>query len=33
MKRYQDVEIKVEGEDDATVEDSTTEPEEVQEAK
>ena len=33
MKRYQDVEIKVEGEDEATVEDSTTEPEEVQEAK
>ena len=33
MKRYQDVEIKVEGEDEATVADSTTEPEEVQEAE
>ena len=33
MKRYQDVEIKVEGEDKATVADSTTEPEEVQEAE
>ena len=32
-KRYQDVEIKVEGEDEATVADSTTEPEEVQEAE
>ena len=33
MKRYQDVEIKVEGEDEATVADSITEPEEVQEAE
>ena len=33
MKRYQDVEIKVEGEDEATVADSTTEPEDVQEAE
>ncbi len=33
MKRYQDVEIKVEGEDEATVEDSTTETEEVQETE
>ena len=33
MKRYQDVEIKIEGEDEATVADSTTEPEEVQEAE
>ena len=33
MKRYQDVEIKVEGEDEATVADSITEPEEVQETE
>ena len=33
MKRYQDVSIKVEGEDEATVADSIAEPEEVQEAE